>query len=190
MSSSKSPIPSGPTNAGTHNASTAQRSWSHSLYFRMIRAWRVGEIEFQCHLALFVISTRLELRLARSELKWSLKRNMMNSGGKEVRHQERRSVWCGVLGGKGECWWRWRSAEWNWGVQIQAKEHRQGSRSAYPAAQPIHAEQRRKGREAKCLEWNRGAPNQCWGGDWGAPILEDERKQKRQYGALNEISKC
>jgi len=190
MSSTKSPISSGPTNAGTNNSSTAQRCWRRSQYFQMIWAWRVGEIEFECHLARFVISKRLELRLARSELKWSLKGNRMNSGGKEVRHNERRSVWCGVLGRQWECWWRWRGAEWNWRVQIQAKEHRRGSRSAYPAEQPIRAEQRRKGREAKCLEWNRGAPNRGRGGDWVAPILEDERGQTRQYGAQNDISKC
>jgi hypothetical protein len=39
----------------------------------MIPAWRVGEIEFQCHLAQFVISERLELRLASGESKWGLK---------------------------------------------------------------------------------------------------------------------
>ena len=43
------------------------------MYFRMIPAWRVGEIEFQCRLAQFVISNRLELRLACGESKWSLK---------------------------------------------------------------------------------------------------------------------
>jgi len=62
MSSTKSPISSGPTNAGTNNSSTVQRSWRRSLYFRIIPAWRGGEIEFQCHLARFVISKRLEWR--------------------------------------------------------------------------------------------------------------------------------
>jgi len=87
----------------------------------MIGAWRAGEIGFQFRLALFVISQRLELRLAPGGSKWSLKRNMINSGGKEVCHKEMRSSWCGVLGGQGECWWRWRSAEWSWGVQIQPR---------------------------------------------------------------------
>jgi len=60
MSSTKSPTSSGPTNAGTQNSSTAQRSWRSSLFFRIIPAWQVGEIEFQCRLARFVISKRLE----------------------------------------------------------------------------------------------------------------------------------
>ena len=127
MSSSKPPISSGPTNAETPNSSMAQRRWRRSMYFRMIRAWRVGEIEFQCHLAWFVISKWLELRLAHGELEWSLKGNMLNS---EVRSKERRSAWCGVLGGQGECWWWWRSPEWNWRARIQAKEHQCGLRSA------------------------------------------------------------
>jgi len=130
----------------------------------------------------------LELRLACGESKWSLKGNMMNLRGKVMRHQERRSAWCGVRGGQGECWW-WSSEEWNWGAQIEAKERRRGLRSTYPAEQPIQAEQGQKGREVKSLEWNGGAPNRGWGVDVGAPILEEECRQKRQYGALNETSK-
>jgi hypothetical protein len=52
----------------------------------------VGEIEFQSRLAQFVIFKWLELKLACGELKWSLIGNMINSGGKEVRHKERRSA--------------------------------------------------------------------------------------------------
>ena len=155
----------------------------------MIRTWQVGEIKFQCCLARCVISKRFELRLAHSELKWSLKGNMINSGGKEVHHKERRSSWCGVLGQQGESWCQWGGAQWNSGAQIHAKECEWGSRSAYPAEQPIHAEQRRMGREVKSLVWNRGAPNRGRRGDWGAPILDVERGQIRQYGALNEMSK-
>jgi len=120
-------------------------------------------------------------RIACGESKWILKGNMINVGSKEVRHQERRSTWCGVQGGQGECWWWWRSAEWNWGAQIQAKQRWQGLRSAYPAEHPIHAEQPihpelcQKGREVKSVEWNSGTPNRGWGGDWGALILEEER---------------
>jgi hypothetical protein len=62
MSSTTSPIPSGPTNAETHNSSTAQKSWRHPLYFSRIQAWRVCKIEFQCCLARFVLSKRFELR--------------------------------------------------------------------------------------------------------------------------------
>jgi len=80
MSSTKSPISSGPTNAGTHNSSTAQRSWRRSLYFRMIPAWQVGEIEFQCRLARIVISKRLELRLARVNQNGVWKANITNRG--------------------------------------------------------------------------------------------------------------
>jgi hypothetical protein len=39
----------------------------------MIPALQVGEIEFQCRLARFVISQKLELSLGRGESKWSLK---------------------------------------------------------------------------------------------------------------------
>jgi len=113
----------------------------------------------------------------------------MNSGEKEVRYQEKRSAWCGVQGGPGECRWWWRSAEWNWGAQIQAKEHQRELRSVYAAEQPIQPEQHWKGREVKSQEWTRGALNWDWGGDWEAPIPEEERGQQMQYGALNIISK-
>jgi len=102
----------------------------------------------------------------------------MNSGEKEECLMS-----CEVVKGSAD-----GDAEWNWGAQIQAKDRRWGLRSAYAAEQPIHAEQRQKGREVKSLEWNRGAPNRGWGGDWGAPIVEEERGQKRQYGVRNEIS--
>jgi len=58
MSCTTSPISLGPTNAGTHNSSTAQRSWRRSLYLPIIRTWQVAEIEVQCHLAQFVISNK------------------------------------------------------------------------------------------------------------------------------------
>ena len=90
----------------------------------------------------------------------------------------KRCAWWGVRGAKGECWWWSRSAERNWGEQFQAKERRWGLRSTYPAEQPIHAEQRQNGWDAKSMEWNWGAPNGVWGGDWGAPILEEERAHK------------
>jgi len=117
---------------------------------------------------------------------------MMNLGEKEVRHQERRSAWCRVEG-QGECWW-WcrmilRGANPGQGAPTGIEERRRGLRTAYAAEQPMHAKQRRTRREVKSLEWNRGAPNRGWGGDWGGPILEEERRQKRKYGALNEISK-
>ena len=49
-------------NAETRNLSRARRSCRCSVYLRMSRTWRVGGIEFQCRLAWFVISKRLELR--------------------------------------------------------------------------------------------------------------------------------
>jgi len=59
MSSTTSRISSGPTKAGTHNSSMAQRSWRRSLYLLIIRTWRVAEIEFQRRLARFVISNKV-----------------------------------------------------------------------------------------------------------------------------------
>jgi len=75
-------------------------------------------------------------RLAPSESKWSLKGNMMNAEEKEVCRQERRSAWCGVRGGQGECWWWLRSTKCNWGEQSQANEGQRGLRSVYSAEQP------------------------------------------------------
>ena len=72
-------------------------------------------------------------RLGHNQTKWSLKGNRMNTEEKEVCHQERRSAWCGVQGGQGECWCWWRSVEYNSGEQSQAKERRRGLRSTYPA---------------------------------------------------------
>jgi len=145
MSSTKSPISSGLTNAGTHNSSTSQRSWSRTLYFRLIRAWRVGEIEFQCPLARFLISKRFELRLACSESEWSLKGNMINSEEKEMCHQERRSAWCGVRGGQGECQGDWgaptgiEESQGDWGAPTGIEERLLYQRSTmgwYEAAPP------------------------------------------------------
>jgi hypothetical protein len=68
-------------------------------------------------------------------------------------------------------------AEWYWRAQIQVKKRQWGMRSVYAAEQPIHAEQRRTGMEVKSLEWNRGAPNRGWGGDWGV------RKEKAIWSA-------
>jgi len=111
MSSTQSLISSGPTDTGTHNSSTAQRSWRRSLYFRMIPAWRVGEIEFQCRLAQFVISKRLELRLASGESKWGLKGKYDDFGGKR-----------GAPPGKEECL-MW-SSRWAMGVLMVMEERR------------------------------------------------------------------
>jgi len=69
----------------------------------------------------------LELRLACGESKWTLKGNMMNSGEKEVHHQERRSAWCRVRWSRGVlmqneiegCKSRPKSADGDWGVPMQ-----------------------------------------------------------------------
>jgi len=53
------------------------------LYFQIIRAWRLGEITFQCRLAQFVILKRSELRLASSESNWILKGKYDEFGGKQ-----------------------------------------------------------------------------------------------------------
>jgi len=74
MSSTTSPISSGPTKAGTHNSSTALRSWRSSLYLLIIRTWRVAEIEFQFLLARFVISNKGVMRCyLAADLNWGLK---------------------------------------------------------------------------------------------------------------------
>jgi len=136
----------------------------------------VDEIELQSCLAPVWISKRLELRLARSESKWSLQANMIDSGEKEVRHQKRSSAWCGVREGQGECWWSWRSAEWNWRAQIQAKECCQGLKNAYPAEQPIHAEKRRKGSKVASLEWNRCSLKR----DQGGGLMSTHSREEEQ----------
>jgi len=136
MSSTKSPIPSGPTNAGTHNSSTAQRSWWRSLFFRMIPAWQVGEIEFQCRLARFVICKRLELRLASGESQWGLKCKYDEFGGK----------W-GAPSGKEECL-MW-SLRWARGVLMVMVERRMKLMSENPGqGAPMGIEERISSRAA------------------------------------------
>ena len=75
------------------------------------------------------------------------------------------------------------------GVRNEIEGLKSWPRSTYPAEQLIHVEHRWKGSEVKSLESNRGAPNRGQGGDRGAPILEEERQQKRQNGELNKISR-
>jgi len=75
-------------------------------------------------------------------------------------------------------------AESNWRAQIQAKERQWGLRSAYAAELPMDAEQWQTGRELTNLEWNRCALNLGWGGDWGAPILEDISKKHFRLGGM------
>ena len=62
MSSTPSSISSGPTKAGTHHSSMAQITWRCSLFLLIICTWQVAEIEFQCHLAWFVISNTSAMR--------------------------------------------------------------------------------------------------------------------------------
>jgi hypothetical protein len=51
MSTSTSPISSGPTNTGTQNSSMAQCISRHSFHLLIIHTWRVADSEFQCHFA-------------------------------------------------------------------------------------------------------------------------------------------
>jgi len=95
----------------------------------------------------------------------------MNSWGEEVRHQDTRSPWCGVQGGKGEWWWWWRSAEWNCAAQIQAKERLSSGAAHLSWDLP-------KGRGVQSVEWNRGTPDRNRGEDWVVPILEEGCWQK------------
>jgi len=70
-----------------------------------------------------------ELRLACGERKPSLKGNIMNSGEKEVRHQERRSAWCRVRWSRGVLMQngiegrksRPRSDDGDWGAPMQRR---------------------------------------------------------------------
>jgi len=82
-----------------------------------------------------ILQIRIEM-ITNSEWKWSLNGNMINSGEKEVQHQQWRSAWWIAQGGQEECWWR--NVEWNWGAQVQANECQWGiekcpsSRAAHP----------------------------------------------------------
>jgi len=82
MSSTQSPILSGPTNVGIHNSSTAHKSWRHSLYFRMIRAWWLGEIEFQRCLVWFVISKGYGIEVSLQWIKMEIERQYNELGGR------------------------------------------------------------------------------------------------------------
>jgi len=116
MSSTLSPISSGPTKAGTHNSSTAQRSWRHSLYLLIIHSWPVDEMQFQCSLARFVISNTGVMRCSLAENQnGDMRGNMIHSDEKwEQLPDDKRSARCGVLCGKEEYHKRcWGSAEWN-----------------------------------------------------------------------------
>jgi len=111
-SSTKSPFSSGSTNAGTHNTSTVQSCRSHSMCVQMIQACRVGEIEFQCHLARFVTSKTLELRYYLAVNQNAVRTAIWWIWGKDRCATRKGGVpdW-GVLGGQGECRWWWRSTK-------------------------------------------------------------------------------
>jgi len=150
-----SPISSEMPNVGMLNSSTTHWCWMCSLHFQMILLWQVGGIEFQCHLALFGISNQdwIEM-IASSESKWSMNGSMLNWGEKQMRHKERRSVWCGGQSGQGEDrWWWWLSVEWNQQVKIQVKESWWGLRSVVPVEQPKHADQCQNVGKMSELKW-------------------------------------
>ena len=78
MSSTTSPISSGPTKGGTHNASLVHRLRRHSLYAVVIHTRTVDEIEFQCCLARSVIPNNGVMRCLRTvNLYGGLKGNMI-----------------------------------------------------------------------------------------------------------------
>ena len=127
MLSTKSPISSGLTHAGIHNSWTVQRSWRRSLYFRMIRAWRVGEIEFQCCLARFVISKRFGIEVSLQ----------VNQNG------DWKAIWW--IRGKERCATRKEECLiwWARGVLIVMKEYRMKLRGANPGQEaPTGIEER------------------------------------------------
>jgi hypothetical protein len=49
----------------------------------MIRAWRVGEIEFQCRLARFVISKRVGIEVSLRSIKMEFESQYDEFGGKQ-----------------------------------------------------------------------------------------------------------
>jgi len=80
MSSTTSSIPSGPTKAGTHNSSTAERIGKFSWDLLIIRFWQVDEMEFQCRLARFVISNKCVMRCQlAANLDGGMRGNMIHS---------------------------------------------------------------------------------------------------------------
>jgi len=184
MSSTKSPIPSELTNTGTDNTSTAQRSWWHSFYFQRIQSWPGIEIEFQCYLARFVISNKMELRgqlTANQNGFWNAILWIWGEKRCATRKGAVTDVQCRV--GK-------RSDDGDRGVRNEIGGHRSRPRSADPAEQPIHAEHHQKGREVQSVEWNREASNWGRGQDSRVSIHEEEHWQQTQNGALNEILQC
>jgi len=85
----------------------------------MISAWPVGDIQFHCRLARFVISKRLELRLGTGESIWGMKGKYDKVGGKH-----------GMLPGNEECL-MW-SSRWAIGVLMVMEEHRMKLRGQNP----------------------------------------------------------
>jgi len=119
MSSTESPTSSWPTNAATHNSAAVQRSWRHALYFRMIWAGRMGQIEFHCRLAQFVISKRFGIVLRLWWITMEIERQCDEFGGKRGPPQEKKEclMWC---------------ARWTKGVRMVMEEYRMILRGANP----------------------------------------------------------
>jgi len=194
MSFTPSPISSGPTKAGTHNSSTAQRSWRRCLYLLIIRSWRVDEMEFQCCLARFVISNTGVMRsLTAANLNGGKKGNMIHLDEKwEEQPGEKRSARWGVLCGKEQyherCWrsvkWKrrpssqsWgglelkglRGAEWNWGEPKESGLRSVESNWEAPTDGGLSSSERNPGEPIQTEEhrWN-----------WGVVIPEEERRTR------------
>jgi len=130
MSSTKSPISSGPTYAGAHNSSTVQRSWRCLLYFQMIRARRGCEIEFQCRLAQFVISKRFGTEVSMRWITMEVERQYDEFGGMR-----------GAPPGKEEC--LISCPRWARGVLMVMEECRMKLRGANPGqGAPMGIEER------------------------------------------------
>jgi len=121
-------------------------------------------------------------------IQMEFERELDESRGKDVHHQDRRSAWRGVQGGQGECWCWCRSVECNWGEQTQAKECRRGLRSAYPVEQASMLSIMERGRRWRV--WNEIEALLIDVGE----AIEERRKKYRNanpvWGVPMEIEEC
>jgi len=158
MSSTKSLISLRSTNAGTHNSWTSLRSWRCSLYFQMIRAWQVGDIEFQCCLTRFLISKMVGIEVTLWRIRMGFWRQYDEFVGKigMLPGQEGCLIWCarsarGVLMVMEKCRMELRGTNPGQGA-LAGIEVRQSSGAAHPGSRvPNWEEGRESGMNYSCF---------------------------------------